>query len=89
VVSERTAQAVALERSVMLGAGSPAPGSDALVLELSEHLRALLRDIVCGHLDSDVCALADELLAEAAAVGPGPAATVQEPATVESGALSP
>jgi hypothetical protein len=89
VVSERMAQAVALERSVMLGAGSPPPGSDALVLELSEHLRALLRDIVCGHLDSDVCALADELLAEAAAVGPGPAATVQEPPTVESGALSP
>jgi hypothetical protein len=83
------AQAVALERSVMLGAEPPAAGSDALVLELSEHLRALLRDIVCDHLGSDVCALADELLAEAAAVGPESDAAVQEPATVESRALIP
>jgi hypothetical protein len=89
VVSGRMAQAVALERSVMLGAEPPAAGSDALVLELSEHLRALLRDIVCDHLGSDVCALADELLAEAAAVGPESDAAVQEPATVESRALIP
>jgi hypothetical protein len=63
-VSARIAQAVALERSVMLGETVPAPGSDALVLELSEYIRALLRDMVCGHLGLDVCALADDLLAE-------------------------
>ena len=37
-----------------------------LVEELSEHLRALLRDVLCGHLDTDLRAVADELLAEAA-----------------------
>lgn len=67
-VSERLASAVALESSLILGTCSPAPGMDALVLELSEHLRALLRDLVCGHLDGDICVLADELLAEPVAV---------------------
>lgn len=72
VVRERLAQAVALERAVMLGEGLPPPGSDALVLEFSERVRALLRDLVCGHLDTDVCALADELRAEPVACEPAP-----------------
>jgi hypothetical protein len=38
------------------------------VEELAEHLRAILRDALCGHLDADLCAVADELLAEAAAL---------------------
>ena len=38
-----------------------------MVEELSEHLRAVLRDTLCGHLDVDLCALADELLAQDAA----------------------
>jgi len=42
------------------------PGADALVDELADHLRALLRDAICGHLDSDLRSVADELLAEAA-----------------------
>jgi hypothetical protein len=33
---------------------------------VAEHLRALLRDALCGHLDTDLRAVADELLAEAA-----------------------
>jgi hypothetical protein len=37
------------------------------VEELSEHLRAILRDALCGHLDADLRSLADELLAEAVA----------------------
>ena len=36
----------------------------ALVEALSGHLRALLRDVLCGHLDSDLCAVADDLLAQ-------------------------
>jgi len=69
-LSERTAQAIALERAVMTGlAGDGAdPGRpDGLVDELAEHLRAILRDALCGHLDPDLCAVADELLAESAA----------------------
>ena len=44
----------------------PDGGVDAIVSELAEHLRAILRDALCGHLDADLCAVADELLAEAA-----------------------
>ncbi len=30
---------------------------------IADHLRALLRDVICGHLDADLIGLADELLA--------------------------
>jgi hypothetical protein len=75
-LSERTAQAMALERAVVTGlasGGAPRdPGRpDALVDELAEHLRAILRDALCGHLDPDLCAVADDLLAESAATAAG------------------
>lgn len=63
-LAERIAQTISLERAVIRGT-TPAPGGvGTLVLELSEHLRALLRDVICGHLDADLCGLADELLAD-------------------------
>ena len=62
-VAERTAHAISLERAVIGGLAPAQPGVDALVDELAEHLRALLRDVLCGHLDADLCAVADELLA--------------------------
>jgi hypothetical protein len=65
-LAERTAHAISLERAVIAGLAPAEPGVDALVDELSEHLRAILRDVVCGHLGADLCAIADELLAEAA-----------------------
>ena len=40
------------------------PALDRLVDELGGHVRALLRDVLCGHLDSGLSAVADELLAE-------------------------
>jgi hypothetical protein len=66
-VAERIAHAISLERAVIAGLAPANPGVDALVDELAEHLRALLRDVLCGHLGSDLCAVADELLAQAAA----------------------
>ncbi|MGH2883733.1 MAG: hypothetical protein ACRDPA_13730, partial [Solirubrobacteraceae bacterium] len=66
-LAERTAHAISLERAVIAGLAPAQPGVDALVDELSEHLRALLRDVLCGHLDADLCAVADDLLAEAPA----------------------
>ena len=45
------------------GQGPP----EVLIEEMGDHLRAILRDVLCGHLDTDVRAVADELLAEAAA----------------------
>jgi hypothetical protein len=65
-VSERIARAVTLERSAVLGLPCE-PGADKLVLELSEHLRALLRDLICGHLEEEgLLRFADELVAETA-----------------------
>jgi hypothetical protein len=66
-LAERTAHAISLERAVIAGLPPAQPGVDALVEDLAEHLRALLRDVLCGHLDSDLCRVADELLADAAA----------------------
>ncbi len=65
-LAERTAHAISLERAVITGLAPAEPGVDALVDDLAEHLRALLRDVLCGHLDADLCAVADELLADAA-----------------------
>jgi hypothetical protein len=63
-VAERTAHAISLERAVIGGLAPAHPGVDALVDELTEYLRALLRDVLCGHLSADLCAVADELLAQ-------------------------
>src|SRR5580704_1200042 len=65
VVAERIAHAISLERAVITGIAPAQTGVDGLVQELSEMLRALLRDVLCGHLEADLCAVADELLAPA------------------------
>jgi hypothetical protein len=59
----RVAQAQALERAAIAGTAPVSAGADALVRELANHLRALLRDVICGHLEPDLVRLADELLA--------------------------
>jgi hypothetical protein len=69
VVAE-VAQAVSLERSAIAGLGGAPEGTDALVDRMAEYLRALLRDVTCGHLDHDLRALADRLIAQS----PTPAA---------------
>jgi hypothetical protein len=58
----RVAQAVSLERAIMAGVAPPAGAVAEVVDELTEHLRALLGDALCGHLDSDLAAAADALL---------------------------
>ena len=73
-LAERVAHAISLERAVIAGLAPAEPGADALVDELADHLRALLRDVLCGHLDSDLCGVADDLIADGAAVGGEPAA---------------
>ena len=68
-VQETVEQAFGLERLVMrgdvdagylqaIGVASP----DAVVSELEDNLRALLRDMVCGHLALDLTGIADQLL---------------------------
>jgi hypothetical protein len=70
-VQRRVELAFSLERYLMAGGGEEAyleeVGSvspQALVLELEEHLRALLRDVLCGYLDADLRAAADDVLLE-------------------------
>jgi hypothetical protein len=61
-LTERMVQAIALERAVLNGAADSRPGAAALAGDVADHLRALLRDVICGHLDVDLVGLADELL---------------------------
>jgi hypothetical protein len=50
------------EMAGVIGAESPI----ALIEEIEDHLRALLRDVLCGYLDADLKAVADDILLEAA-----------------------
>jgi hypothetical protein len=74
-LTERIVQALALERAAIAGTSvkqarrsesgrtTAKRGDQVLVEEVADHLRALLRDVICGHLVPDLAALADELLA--------------------------
>jgi hypothetical protein len=61
-LTERTTQALGLERAVIAGSARPDAAGETLCKELSDNLRALLRDVICGHLSPDLAALADEIL---------------------------
>lgn len=63
-VTERVAHAASLERSIVAGLAPTDGGVEKLLSEVTGHLRALLRDVLCGHLDSDLRSVADRLLAE-------------------------
>jgi len=64
----RVAEATELERGVVAGlAGGRGAAAETLGAELADHLRALLRDVLCGHLRPDLRGLADELIAAEAA----------------------
>jgi hypothetical protein len=67
-MAERTAHAISIERAAIIGLAPAESGANGLVDELGEHLRALLRDVLCGHLDADLCDVADGLIASAARV---------------------
>jgi hypothetical protein len=62
-LTERIVAAVALEHAAITGASLKRTGGQALMREVADHLRALLRDVICGHLGPDLPALADGLLA--------------------------
>jgi hypothetical protein len=63
-------RAIAMERGVVAGIVRPEPAVEALVGSLGCCLRAILRDVLCGHLDPDLRRIADELLADVAPVSP-------------------
>lgn len=64
-LQERMEAAMTLERFVMGGAAARGPAQPReLATEVETHLRALLRDVVCGYLDTDLKGVADEILLE-------------------------
>jgi hypothetical protein len=69
-VTERVAHVVSLERSIVAGTAPSDGGVEKLLSEVTGHLRALLRDVLCGHLDADLRSVADRLLAEEGAAAP-------------------
>lgn len=61
-VAERIAHAASLEQVLIAGQAGASADVELVASHLAGHLRAILRDVLCGHLDSDVKRLADELL---------------------------
>ena len=57
-------ETAALERAAIAGRVTPDPAVETLVEDLGGHLRAILRDVLCGHLDPALRGLADGLLDE-------------------------
>jgi hypothetical protein len=65
VLAERTAHAISLERAVVAGIDLAEADAGELVDDVAHHLRSLLRDVLCGHLDPDLVKIADQILADA------------------------
>ena len=61
-LTERMTRAIALERSLIAGTARKDGASQGLADDVANHLRSLLRDVICGHLDPDLAVIADELL---------------------------
>jgi hypothetical protein len=60
--TERLARVIGLERATVAGLVRAEPDVEALIAGLAACVRAVLRDVLCGHLDPDVRRVADELL---------------------------
>ncbi|HTZ86159.1 MAG TPA: hypothetical protein VMB05_05775 [Solirubrobacteraceae bacterium] len=61
-LTARMTRAIALERSLIAGTAPKNAASQSLVEDVAGHLRSLLRDVICGHLEPDLAVIADELL---------------------------
>ncbi len=72
--TSRLLHTVGLERALVGGFGLPEPEVLAdLVEELAGDLRAILRDVLCGHLDADLRGTADRLIEALGPTGEQPA----------------
>lgn len=67
---DRMIRAQRLERSVIAGTAKESAAGLACARDVAEHLRALLRDVICGHLTPDLTQLADQLLTESECQSP-------------------
>jgi hypothetical protein len=64
-MTERIARAASLERAAIAGLVRPERDVEELVSSVGACVRAILRDVLCGHLDPDLRRVADDLLARA------------------------
>ncbi len=79
-LTERMVKAQKLERAVIAGTAAERTAGVAIARDAADHLRALLRDVICGHLTPDLARLADELLGQSSPTGESAvAAQVAEP----------
>jgi hypothetical protein len=60
--AERVLEAVELERAAVAGEALRNAAGVELAHEISDWLKALLSDVICGHLDRDLAKVADDLL---------------------------
>jgi hypothetical protein len=63
-LDRRLWDAISLERAAISGRVRAQPGVEALISEFGGCLRAVLRDVLCGHLDPDLRRVADGLIGE-------------------------
>jgi hypothetical protein len=82
-LTERMTKALKLERAAIAGTAAEladlrSVAAVAIARDVADHLRALLRDVICGHLTPDLARLADELLA-----GPAPVPDAEHPLDAE------
>ncbi|HEX5308383.1 MAG TPA: hypothetical protein VFW38_04810 [Solirubrobacteraceae bacterium] len=77
-LAERTLAAIALEREAIAGTAVERAGRLAVARDLADHLRALLRDVVCGHLQPRLAELADRILLGEPERGPQPRDAAEE-----------
>ena len=62
VTAQRRSEAI--ERAAVAGLVRAEPDVEELISELGANLRAMLRDVLCGHLEPALRRVADELMAE-------------------------
>lgn len=61
-LEERIDEAIRLERAAISGRVRHDPTVEDLIADLGGNLRAILRDVLCGHLDPQLRRVADEML---------------------------
>ncbi len=82
-VQRRVELAQAMERFVIGDGADEDTGDVTLVEEVERHLRALLRDVLCGYLEPDLRRVADELLLDQPEPFEIRAASLKKPAAPE------
>ncbi len=77
-LNEQILAALQLERAILTGAAVADARGQGLAAAVADHLRALLCDVICGHLDHDLVAVADRILLSSAEPASAPEPSAEE-----------